>query len=478
MSTTGLSSRTGESIPFYRDGRVLAVLAQIAFVAVVALFGTFLTNNMLAGLRASNIPLSWDFLGQEAGFEIAEGPTFEPVDNYGRAFVVGISNTVRVAVAGIILATLLGVVAGIARLSNNWLLRNLASAYIELIRNTPLLVQLFFWYFAVILKLPDIKEAIAIPGVAMLSNRGIGLTWLFLTESGRPWLYWLAAGLIVAILLGWLRRRRLEQQGLVGNLLLWAIPGFLLVAVAGYLVTMATVSVPENLSYELRRGDRGTLFVDVDGDGKFTREQDRPMKFVTVTLLAEDGRELASMATDKDGEFRFADLGEDETGSALTWVVPPPLVLSQPELQGFNYRGGQGLTPEFAALLIGLVVYTAAFIAEIVRAGINAVSKGQWEASRALGLTSSQSLRMIVLPQAMRVVIPPLTSQYLNLTKNSSLAIAVGYPDLFNVSRTIFNQSGAAVQMFALIMVTYLALSLLTSTFMNWYNSKMALVER
>jgi general L-amino acid transport system permease protein len=216
--------------------------------------------------------------------------------------------------------------------------------------------------------------------------------------------------------------------------------------------------------------------VDEDSDGKYRNGVDTPMGYVQVTLLAEDGSELATIRTDSEGDFRFYDL--EVEGTAISFEAPPPVIISQPRQEGFAYTGGQQLTPEFAALLLGLVVYTAAFIAEIVRAGINAVSKGQWEAARALGLSNTETLRMIVLPQALRVIIPPLTSQYLNLTKNSSLAIAVGYPDLFNVSRTVFNQSGAAVQMFVLIMATYLTLSLLTSGFMNWYNARVALVER
>jgi general L-amino acid transport system permease protein len=200
------------------------------------------------------------------------------------------------------------------------------------------------------------------------------------------------------------------------------------------------------------------------------------MRYIPVTLLDEGGNEIATVTTDGNGEYRFLDL--ETEGVSLIWDTPQPLYYSQPTLVGFNFRGGMTLSPEFFALLLGLVIYTAAFIAEIVRAGINAVPKGQWEASRALGLTANQTLRMIVLPQALRVIIPPMTSQYLNLTKNSSLAIAVGYPDLFNISRTIFNQSGAAVQVFMMIMATYLSISLLTSLFMNWYNQRVALVER
>ena len=476
MSSTSLRDPINQSIPFYRDVRIIAVIAQIVFVIVVGLVGWFLVNNMLNGLRASSIPLGWDFLNLEAGFAISEGPVFEPTDTYQRAFFVGVINTLRIAVSGIILATILGIVTGIARLSNNWLLRNLAGGYIEIIRNTPLLVQLFIWYFAVILKLPDLQDGLSIPGVALLSKRGVALTWPFASVTGQTLVYWVLGGLILGAILNYLRKRRLEQEGLVGSGLTWAVPGFLAVIVVGYVLSATTATLPDNITYELRRGDRGTLFVDEDSDGKYRNGVDTPMGYVQVTLLAEDGSELATIRTDSEGDFRFYDL--EVEGTAISFEAPPPVIISQPRQEGFAYTGGQQLTPEFAALLLGLVVYTAAFIAEIVRAGINAVSKGQWEAARALGLSNTETLRMIVLPQALRVIIPPLTSQYLNLTKNSSLAIAVGYPDLFNVSRTVFNQSGAAVQMFVLIMATYLTLSLLTSGFMNWYNARVALVER
>ncbi len=200
------------------------------------------------------------------------------------------------------------------------------------------------------------------------------------------------------------------------------------------------------------------------------------MRFVPVDLLDGDGKVLASTVTTGEGEFRFFE--PPVGGTTIQWQTPGVLYLSTPEIQGPAVRGGLTMSPEFVGLLLGLVIYTGAFIAEVVRAGINAVNKGQWEASRALGLSTRHILIMIILPQALRIIIPPLTSQYLNLVKNSSLAIAVGYPDLFNVSLTILNQSGAEVQMFLIIMGTYLTFSLITSTFMNWYNRRVALVER
>ncbi|RIK30834.1 MAG: polar amino acid ABC transporter permease [Chloroflexi bacterium] len=466
----------GRATPFYRDVRIVGVLIQVAFVIAVLIAGLFLVNNMVAGLRASNIPLGWNFLRQEAGFAISEGPAFNPAQSYARAFVVGIANTIRVAISGIILATVVGVFMGIARLSNNWLVRTLAATYVEVVRNTPLLVQLFFWYFAVILKLPNLQASATIPGIALLSNRGIALTWPRLSATGQVWLYWLLAAAVIAASAGLIVARRRTRERYGGSGLALALLIFCVTAVLGYGATAATVTLPANTAYTLQRGDRGVLFVDQDGDGNFSHDVDQPLRFVPVTLLSATGAELGAMLTDAEGGFRFFGLAEE--GATLTWKTPAPIVFDRAILQGFNYRGGQQLSPEFAALLVGLTIYTGAFIAEVVRAGINAVPKGQWEASRAVGLSVGQTLRLVVLPQALRVIIPPLTSQYLNLTKNSSLAIAVGYPDLFNVSRTIFNQSGATVQMFVLIMATYLSLSLLTSAFMNWYNRRVALVER
>jgi general L-amino acid transport system permease protein len=307
------------------------------------------------------------------------------------------------------------------------------------------------------------------------SNRGISLTWPRITAAGQDLVYWVFGALVVAVAVGLVYRRIRLQQGRLESGLAPALVASLIVLATGYATTALTASLPEGVAYTLQRGDRGMLFVDGNNDGLFSDEYDQPLRYVPVTLLAADGRLLGTSLTDSGGAFRFVDVPQE--GTSLTWNTPPPIVWDEPVLQGFNYRGGQVLSPEFAALLLGLTFYTAAFIAEIVRGGINAVPKGQWEASRALGLSVGATMRLIILPQALRIIIPPLTNQYLNLTKNSSLAIAVGYPDLFSVSRTIFNQSGATVQMFVLIMATYLALSLLTSAFMNWYNRRVALVE-
>jgi len=383
------------SIPFWRNIRVLRALSQIAFVALVTAIMGVLFLNMKHGLESRGLWGGFEFLKLEAGFEIGEGIAYEPSDSYARAFLVGVVNTLRVTIAGIALATILGLVAGIARLSSNWLVNKIASVYIESIRNTPLLVQLFVWYFAVIMKLPRIKESIVLPGPIFISNRAVAVPWPVPSPSFRAWIPYLVAALVVAGVIEGLRARKQRELGRPPFSGLWAVLAFVAIAVLG-------------------------------------------------------------------------------------WLLAPgsPLMLSKPSLKGLNYKGGLILTPEFTALLVGLVVYTGAFIAEVVRAGILSVSKGQIEAARALGLSEGEILRLIVLPQALRVIIPPLTSQYLNLAKNSSLAIAIGYPDLFNVAGTIFNQTGRSVQVIVLIMGSYLSISLFTSLLMNIYNRRVQLVER
>jgi general L-amino acid transport system permease protein len=465
--------------PFYRDTKAIAIFLQVVFALAVVLVSWLLYANMTSELsRISNsaAPLSWNFLGQTAGFEISEGPAFRPEESYFRAFLIGLANTIRVSVVGIVLATLLGVLAGVARVSGNWLLSKIAQVYVEVIRSTPLLVQLLFWYFGVIAALPNVDNATNLADLGFLTNRGIFLTWPYLSQTGAPWLWWLAAGAVGGVVAAWLRRRSLKRSGRPGGGFLLGLLLFLAVAAFGFVFVSSAARLPENVAYELRRGDRGTLFLDTNANASFDMNVDSPLSYVPITLFDAAGNGIGDEYTDGNGEFRFFDLPVE--GASLTWETPPPVVVSTPQRQGFNFRGGLSLTPEFAALLAGLVIYTGAFIAEIVRAGITAVPKGQWEASRAVGLPAGKILRLIVLPQALRIIIPPLTSQYLNLIKNSSLAIAVGFPDLFYVARIIVNQSGAEVQMILVVMATYLAISLLVSALMNWYNQRVAIVER
>jgi len=455
-------------------------MVQATFLLIVLILGWFLYNNMVTRLAAGNASaggaLSWEFLNGTAGFGISEGPAFRPEESYGRAYLVGVVNTLRVGVVGVIFTTILGLFAGIARVSNNWLLNRLALVYVEIFRSTPLLVQLLFWYVGVIAALPNIQDAADLAGIGYLTNRGMYLTWGYITASGQQWNGWLLAALGIGTLAGWARKRQLEGKGRPGSGWFVGILTFAAIALIGFFWVYVTASLPANTAYEILRGDRGTVFADENGNGAFEPDIDRTLAYVPITLFDAGGQQLVTGTTEGDGTFRFTDLPAE--AATLMWDTPAPVAISEPVRQGFNFRGGLSLTPEFAALLMALVAYTGAFIAEIVRAGISAVNKGQWEASRALGLSASATLRRVVLPQALRVIIPPLTSQYLNLVKNSSLAIAIGYPDLFNVSRTIVNQTGAEVQGILLVMATYLTFSLITSIFMNWYNKRVALVER
>jgi general L-amino acid transport system permease protein len=383
--------------PFWRDERILAVLSQVIVVALVAGLLYFLYSNLMAALRVRfTNPISFDFWGQTAGFDIKEFLIpYDRASSYGRAFMVGLLNTLIVAIFGVIFATILGIFIGVLRLSRNFLVNRIAGAYVDFFRNIPLLLLLIFWSQAVFLKVPRVQEAVILPGPIFLSQRGVAVPWGTPTDSWSLFLYLLLAGLVVALLAGVVLQQISLNTSYKPVISLWVAGIFLAVAVIGWV------------------------------------------------------------------------------------VLPAPLTFTAPELAGFNTRGGRVLSPEFMAILSGLVIYTAAFIAEIVRSGIQAVNKGQREAASALGLTGFQTLRLVIFPQALRVIIPPLTSQYLNLTKNSSLAIAVGYPDLFAVAgNTIRNQTGREIEVFLLVMGVYLSLSLLTSLIMNWYNRRIRLVER
>ena len=384
------------AVPFWRDIRVLAVISQLLVLGGVLLVGGFLLGNLVTAMDRRGFLPNLGFLSQAADFEIAEHIIpYEPADTFGTALLVGLINTLMVSVVGIVIATLLGLVIGIARLSRNWLVAKLALAYVELFRNTPLLVQLLVIYFVVFLRFPPVREAIALPGGIYLSQRGVYMPTAELAPDGPVWLVGLLVTFMAAAAL-WVVAGRREAAG------------------------------------------RSTLGL-------------RP---ITVALL----------------------IG----APVLSWLAlpSPPLTFVMPEQGGFNFSGGLKLTPEFGALTVGLGIYTAAFIAEIIRGGILAVSKGQREAASSIGLSERQVLRLVVLPQALRVIIPPLTSQYLNLIKNSSLALVIGYADLFNISRTVSELTGQPVTVIVLVMGVYLVISLITSLFMNLYNRRVQIHER
>ena len=381
-----------EKIPFWRDSRVLRIVGQVVALLIVLTIIFFLGNNLVNNFQRLGLTFGFNFLDRSASFGIANPPiAYSSNDPYIKAILVGLINSLRVMFFGIIIALFLGIIVGISRLSDNWLLRQLATIYVETLRNTPLLLQLFFWYFAVFLKLPRINNPLTLGKWVFLTNRGLDIPWF---ENAQQ--TWLGLDVIILsiVLLVVLWRRRIyavEQQGESGQIWSW-----LSVAVA-----------------------------------------------ISAIVI-----------------FCFG----------LDWDIP--------ELNNNNIAGGLNLSPEFATLLMGLSVYTAAFIAEVVRAGIQSVSQGQWEAARALGLQPGLVMQLIIFPQALRVMIPPLTSEFLNLAKNSSLAIAIGYNDIYSISNTVANQTGRSLEMLLIVITTYLTINLIISLGMNWFNRSVKIKER
>jgi general L-amino acid transport system permease protein len=388
---------TYQGIPLWRDDRVLKGVAQIVSAVVVLGFLYFFITNVLQAAEDRGLGLGYNFLQEAAGFPIGESVIieYEPSMSFAQAYTVGLLNTLKVALIGIVLATILGIIIGVARLSSNWLVRNTASVYIEIVRNIPLLVLLFFIFFGVFQQLPRVQESVSIGNFIFLNQRGVYMAWFVQTGTTTAWFVILAASIVLAMIV-------------------FVVLG----------------------SYQLNTG-----------------RNMRPGWWAIGIVIVIP---------------------------VLGWFLLPeqPLYLDLPVLQRFNYEGGTTLTTSFSALLLGLVIYTAAFIAEIVRAGIQSVSKGQVEAARSLGLKPFQALRLVIFPISLRVIIPPLISQYLNLTKNSSLAIAIGYPDLFAVGRIMINQAGRAVPVFLMIMGTYLLISLTYSVVLNIYNRRVSFVEK
>jgi general L-amino acid transport system permease protein len=395
-ATTANGQRQAAKASFFYRPEVRSVIYQIVLIAAVVFFVWEIASNVAENLRRNNIASGFGFWNRTSGFDISQTLIeYSNTATYGRAFWVGLCNTLLVAAIGIIFATVVGFIIGIARLSSNWLVARMATVYVEVIRNLPLLLQLMFWYFAVLKNLPGPRQSLALPAGASLNVRGL----------------YLPAPV--------------------------AEPGFGIVTLA--------------------------LIVGVVGS-------------IAISIWAR----RRQMATGQRFPVLWTALGLIFGLPVLVYLLSGmPLSFEYPELKGFNFQGGMVIQPEFMALLLGLSIYTASFIAEIVRAGILGVSKGQKEAARALGLTNGQMLRLVVIPQASRIIIPPLTSQYLNLTKNSSLAVAIGYPDFVSVfTGTVLNQTGQAIEVISLTMLVFLTISLLTSAFMNWFNTRMALVER
>ncbi len=383
-------------LSLWRNVRVQRFIIQTAFAGALAVFGYYLVD------QARDLELSFDYLDGQAGFDIGSqfGTSYGRIDSNLDLYIAGVVNTIRLAGVGIVLATLLGLAAGVARLSNNWLVSKLATVYVETVRNVPLLVQIIFWYIAVFLQLPRISESFNIPpdrisfppffdlpfisfDLAFLSVRGLALPWATTNDGFELWLIFLAVAAAAAIAVRFWRGRRQERTGQPSYPNWWLLGTFVAIALVGFA------------------------------------------------------------------------------------IAGGPLDPERPEVGERSYDGGLRVTAEFAALLVALVTYTGAYIAEIVRGSLQAVPKGQTEASAALGLNPFQRLSLVTLPQALRIMIPPLTSQYLNLTKNSSLAVAIAFPELVSVGRTIITNTGQAIPMFAIIMATYLLMSLAISLVMN-----------
>ncbi|KPF44018.1 amino acid ABC transporter permease [Rhizobium sp. AAP43] len=389
----GGAARSGTSL-LYNPALRQFVYQALTVIFVVWLFW-FAGTNAAENLARANMTAGFDFLGSRAGFDIAQTPIAYTSDSsYMRALTLGLVNTLIVAVTGIITATIIGLLVGIGRLSNNWLIARLSTVYVEVFRNIPPLLVIFFWYKGVLSLLPDVKQSLSLPLSVFVSNRGIYMPAPVFGEGMSVVLLALAFGVVGAIAYS-----------------RWAT------------------------AKQLATGKRP------------------PVLYINLALIL--GLPLLAFV-----------------------AIGSPVTFDTPVLGKFNMRGGTVIGPEFLSLYMALSFYTASFIAEIVRAGIRGVSKGQSEAANALGIRSGLTTRLVVLPQALRIIIPPLTSQYLNLTKNSSLAVAIGYADLVAVGGTILNQSGHSIEIIAIWMLIYVSISLATSLFMNWFNAKMALVER
>ena len=393
MPVTSSSQRRGSLLT---DPQARAWIFQILAVVAVVAFGWFLFDNTQTNLQHRGITSGFGFLQNPAGFGITQHLIdYSESDSYGRVFWVGLLNTLLVSLVGIVLATVLGFILGIARLSSNWLIRQLATVYIEIFRNIPPLLQIFFWYFAVIGPLPGPRNSLSLGDIIFLNNRGVQMPAPSASDAAWPFVLALLLALALGVAIGrWARARRLAT------------------------------------------GQRFPTF---------------PVGLALLLIIAGACGLLF--------------------GSPVTWTVP--------ELQRFNIRGGWVVIPELVSIIMALSIYTAAFIGETVRSGIQAVSGGQTEAAASLGLRPGQVLRLVIIPQALRVIVPPLTSQYLNLTKNSSLAAAIGYPDMVSLfAGTVLNQTGQAIETMAITMSVYLAISLSISLLMNLYNKRIALVER
>lgn len=567
MSAISHQTPSDSIIPaFFRDSRVLQVIGQIIFLIVLVLALSQLLAGVNEQLQAKNLTPNFSFLSNPAGFDIGEKPDWYTRDNtYGEAFIVGIINTLRAVSVGLVATTLLGILFGIFLLSNNWLLRTISRVYVEILRNTPLLVQLFVWYFIVMFSLPQIRDAVAFPqegraffAVRLLlyvviyfamrryvrpfsvdAPRRIALTYgtittlvaaelafHFLPESyalgdiGNIGFLLYAGVSILAFVGAWQMLHgglRFQVLGVIGGQFIagllfyfgvWPASGLRLDVYPAVYISIRGFAFPEILPTS--RFVEWAAFVAVGlvlagimwgYFGRITETTGRVIPRGRYALLAIIGFTLAGwllvgieplpeqIPVNQDGTTVFMPLADAQQQDLLTaedikTYTTQPILITLPQerrnragiLTGFN--NATQISPEYMALVLGLVIYTSAFIAEIVRAGIQAVPRGQIEAARSIGLTTSQTLNVVVLPQALRVIIPPLTNQYLNLAKNSSLALAIAFADMFQIMTTSMNQSGQSVTGIVIIMIGYLSMSLVISVVMNLINSRFQLVTR
>lgn len=566
-----------ELVPWYRNVKILAVVAQIVFVFVVIAVVTVLVLNVIRGVNTLGVRTGFGFLSDRAGFPISESVIPYSEDNsYARALWVGILNTLKIALVGIVLATLLGVAVALMRLSQNWVLRQIATIYVETVRNIPLVVLIFF--FASVLLIPSLPSGVAALrwGSAYFNNSsGLIVPWPYISNYFSSWFLGLGLALIAAVVVHLLRYRHLQKIERPGNPLLLSLPVFVLIATISYFIVAAGLKHPEGTmaTVDIGRG-RVLTFVDKNANESYDAGSDSVSGKIPVLLEFEeiklevnpqrrteqrqnlrsvfafprlqkgeysqashrfvDAEQTANLrlhffefpsygrvyedrnnngrfdpgeetqeglaegfegkdyrlemtvtefkrrvVTDLRGETRFLAV-ESATEPKVTVLAASPLVLSYPYFptERTQVSGGAVLTIPYLALLLALTFYTASFIAEITRGAILSVAKGQTEAAKALGLNPGQTFSLVVFPQALRIITPPLISQYLNLTKNSSLGIFASYQEFYAVSNIVNNQSGAAMPIFVILIGVYLTISLTFSFMLNWYNAKTQLVER
>lgn len=590
MSINKSSNDAGESIPFYRNVKIIGIIAQIIFLILLLLGIGFIVNNVRRGAGDLNIPLGFNWLNSRSGIPLSESPIPYEIDqSYGRVILVGFLNTLKVSLLGVVLATLLGIATALMRLSSNWVLKQIATIYIESVRNIPLAIQIFFWFTVLLIpSLPIGVNGISI-GQAFLNNStGFAIPWPYYNSNTGLWLPWLIVAIILGSVIFYVRRRQIIASERPGNPWPPALIAFAVVSLAGYFVGNAMSSHPDGLLLDVneRRGStRLTSYLDADGNGEFSSRADETVRGIPLRVTLDEGQ--LDVIPDKRREvgqtvlssFRFPRLRANEFGTATVAFENPEIAEAEglsfhfdkfPSIgriyqdrndngrldfgedrrttaevdagvseadgyEGVDYRviltvtdfqrhlvtdhygeitfppfegenkntqveilpsslfswsrpsfptertlivGGNSLSNAYMALLLALVFYTATFIAEIVRGGILSVPKGQREASQAIGLSGSQTFRLVVFPQAMRIIIPPMISQFLNLTKNSSLGFLAAYPEFAKVSEIVMGQSGASVPVIIILIIGYLMISLTFSLILNIFNNRVKLVER